>query len=41
MRLGEIVELRCTYDENTLGKNPEDRKVKGVIHWVRTKMRIL
>lgn len=31
---GEIVELRCTYDENTLGKNPEDRKVKGVIHWV-------
>jgi len=31
---GEIVELRCTYDEKTLGKNPEDRKVKGVIHWV-------
>jgi len=31
---GEIIELRCTYDENTLGKNPEDRKVKGVIHWV-------
>lgn len=31
---GEIVELRCTYDEHTLGKNPEDRKVKGVIHWV-------
>ncbi|WP_298624080.1 glutamine--tRNA ligase/YqeY domain fusion protein [uncultured Legionella sp.] len=31
---GEIVELRCTYDANTLGKNPEDRKVKGVIHWV-------
>lgn len=31
---GNIVELRCTYDENTLGKNPEDRKVKGVIHWV-------
>lgn len=31
---GEIVELRCTYDENTLGKNPEDRKIKGVIHWV-------
>ncbi len=30
----EVVELRCTYDENTLGKNPEDRKVKGVIHWV-------
>ena len=31
---GEVVELRCTYDENTLGKNPEDRKIKGVIHWV-------
>ncbi|WP_027270316.1 glutamine--tRNA ligase/YqeY domain fusion protein [Legionella sainthelensi] len=31
---GNILELRCTYDENTLGKNPEDRKVKGVIHWV-------
>jgi len=31
---GEIIELRCTYDANTLGKNPEDRKVKGVIHWV-------
>ena len=31
---GEIIELRCTYDENTLGKNPEGRKAKGVIHWV-------
>ena len=31
---GEIIELRCTYDEHTLGKNPEDRKIKGVIHWV-------
>ncbi|MCL5272145.1 MAG: glutamine--tRNA ligase/YqeY domain fusion protein [Gammaproteobacteria bacterium] len=31
---GEIIELRCSYDANTLGKNPEDRKVKGVIHWV-------
>ncbi|WP_412754057.1 glutamine--tRNA ligase/YqeY domain fusion protein [Legionella londiniensis] len=31
---GRVVELRCTYDENTLGKNPEGRKVKGVIHWV-------
>ncbi|NQY25841.1 MAG: glutamine--tRNA ligase/YqeY domain fusion protein [Piscirickettsiaceae bacterium] len=32
--LDNIIELRCHYDENTLGKNPEDRKVKGVIHWV-------
>jgi glutaminyl-tRNA synthetase len=31
---GDIIELRCTYDENTLGKNHVDRKVKGVIHWV-------
>jgi glutaminyl-tRNA synthetase len=31
---GEIVELRCSYDENTLNTNPEGRKVKGVIHWV-------
>jgi len=31
---GTIVELRCSHDENTLGKNPEGRKVKGVIHWV-------
>jgi len=31
---GNISELRCTYDSETLGKNPEGRKVKGVIHWV-------
>jgi len=31
---GEIVELRCSYDPDTLGANPEGRKVKGVIHWV-------
>lgn len=31
---GVITELRCTYDADTLGKNPEGRKVKGVIHWV-------
>jgi glutaminyl-tRNA synthetase len=31
---GEIIELRCRYDADTLGKNPEGRKVKGVIHWV-------
>ncbi|MEC4750153.1 glutamine--tRNA ligase/YqeY domain fusion protein [Methylomicrobium sp. Wu6] len=31
---GNIVELRCTYDPDTLGRNPEGRKVKGVIHWV-------
>lgn len=31
---GEIVQLNCSVDENTLGKSPEGRKVKGVIHWV-------
>ncbi len=31
---GKVIELKCTYDEATLGKNPEGRKVKGVIHWV-------
>ncbi len=31
---GEIIELHCTHDPDTLGKNPVDRKVKGVIHWV-------
>lgn len=33
-RAGEIIELRCTHDPNTVGRNPEGRKVKGVIHWV-------
>lgn len=31
---GEITGLEATIDKDTLGKNPEDRKVKGVIHWV-------
>jgi glutaminyl-tRNA synthetase len=31
---GNILELHCSYDEDTLGKNPEGRKVRGVIHWV-------
>lgn len=31
---GEIAEIRCSYDPDTLGKNPEGRKVRGVIHWV-------
>ncbi|OGV28933.1 MAG: glutamine--tRNA ligase [Legionellales bacterium RIFCSPHIGHO2_12_FULL_35_11] len=34
---GEVVELICTYDPETLGKNPVGRKVKGVIHWVSVK----
>ncbi|MEZ9589565.1 glutamine--tRNA ligase [Vibrio breoganii] len=32
---GNITTIFCTYDDETLGKNPADgRKVKGVIHWV-------
>ncbi|MEE4254122.1 MAG: glutamine--tRNA ligase/YqeY domain fusion protein [Desulfuromusa sp.] len=31
---GEVVELKCSADLDTLGKNPEGRKVKGIIHWV-------
>ncbi len=35
---GEVVEVRCVYDPETLGKNPENDegqgKLRGVIHWV-------
>ncbi|MFA7241976.1 MAG: glutamine--tRNA ligase/YqeY domain fusion protein [Sulfuricellaceae bacterium] len=31
---GNVIELRCSIDPDTLGKNPQGRKVKGVIHWV-------
>ncbi|WP_049197587.1 glutamine--tRNA ligase [Proteus mirabilis] len=32
---GEITTIHCTYDPQTLNKDPADgRKVKGVIHWV-------
>ncbi len=31
---GEVIELQCSCDLETLGKNPVGRKVKGVIHWV-------
>jgi len=31
---GEVIELHCSHDPDTLGANPEGRKVKGVIHWV-------
>ncbi|MDB1124538.1 glutamine--tRNA ligase [Vibrio algarum] len=32
---GNISTIFCSYDSDTLGKNPADgRKVKGVIHWV-------
>jgi glutaminyl-tRNA synthetase len=32
---GNVTTIFCSYDNETLGKNPSDgRKVKGVIHWV-------
>jgi len=31
---GNIEEVLCEYDPETLGVNPEGRKVRGVIHWV-------
>lgn len=32
---GKVTCVYCTYDDSTLGKDPEDgRKAKGVIHWV-------
>ena len=32
---GEVVELRCTWDEQSRGGTPADgRKVKGTLHWV-------
>ncbi len=35
---GEVVEVYCTYDENTKGGWSDDgRKVKGTIHWISVK----
>ncbi|MFK8019248.1 MAG: glutamine--tRNA ligase/YqeY domain fusion protein [Pseudomonadales bacterium] len=31
---GKLIEIHCKYDPDTLGKNPEGYKAKGVIHWV-------
>ena len=33
-RYGNVIELKCSIDHNTLSANPEGRKVKGVIHWL-------
>ncbi len=34
-KTGEIVEVHCSYDPETLNSLPPDgRKVKGIIHWV-------
>jgi len=35
---GEVVELRCSYDpESRGGSTPDNRKVKGTLHWVSAK----
>jgi len=31
---GEVVELRCTYDPESRGGTPDNRTVKGTLHWV-------
>ncbi|HEX7005234.1 MAG TPA: glutamine--tRNA ligase/YqeY domain fusion protein [Trueperaceae bacterium] len=31
---GEVTELLCSYDPETLGRNPVGRKVRGTIHWL-------
>ncbi|MEN9656949.1 MAG: hypothetical protein RL571_414 [Pseudomonadota bacterium] len=31
---GNVIELKCSLDPDTLGQNPVGRKVKGVIHWL-------
>ncbi|MEB3196318.1 MAG: glutamine--tRNA ligase/YqeY domain fusion protein [Candidatus Sericytochromatia bacterium] len=31
---GEVVELRCTYDPQSRGGTPDNRVVKGTLHWV-------
>ena len=31
---GKVIELKCSADLDTLGKNPVGRMVKGIIHWV-------
>lgn len=37
---GAVIEVHCSYDPDTLGKNPENNdgqgKLRGVIHWVST-----
>ncbi|MCH8883062.1 MAG: glutamine--tRNA ligase, partial [SAR324 cluster bacterium] len=31
---GQVVELRCSYDPDTLNTAPAGRKVRGTVHWV-------
>ncbi|GIW99623.1 MAG: glutamine--tRNA ligase [Pirellulaceae bacterium] len=34
---GEVIELRCSYDPQSRSGSGEQRKVKGIIHWVSAK----
>ncbi len=37
-KTGEVIEVHCTYDPQTRSGNaPDERKVKGTIHWVSAK----
>ena len=31
---GELLELRCSYDPDSLGVNPPGRRIAGAIHWL-------
>ncbi|MGD8457495.1 MAG: glutamine--tRNA ligase/YqeY domain fusion protein [Anaerolineales bacterium] len=36
-KTGEVLEVRCTYDPDSLGgQAPDGRRVKGTLHWVST-----
>ena len=37
---GEVTELLCSFDADTLGINPEGYKPNGVIHWVSAKQNL-
>ncbi|MGI9295495.1 MAG: glutamine--tRNA ligase/YqeY domain fusion protein [Pseudomonadales bacterium] len=37
---GAVTELHCSFDADTLGKNPEGYKPNGVIHWVSAKQNL-
>lgn len=37
---GNAIELKCSYDPETLGKKSEGRKVPGIIHWISDKQAV-
>lgn len=36
-KFNNIKTIFCSYDKNTLGKKPKNRKISGVIHWISKK----